>query len=167
MPDRKATGIFESLNGGMTWQQIGVIDVPGVLYDMAIAPYNPRIMLASLANIEPSGHYWTGKLFRSLDGGLTWQDWSTGASLSFGFFWPLAMDELGRAYAGFFAGVYRRGPLQASWEEYGLQNHLIQTLLYYPGSPPFLLAAGGTELWRLDLPLIQRSWLPLVAKVNQ
>ena len=162
LADHSATGIFESLNGGSTWRQIGLIDDPGVLYDMAIAPNNPRIMLVSVSKIEPGGHYWTGRLFRSLDGGATWQDWSTGAILTFGFYWPVAMNELGGAYAGFFTGVYRRGFYEASWEESGLENELlIKTLLYNPGPATFLLAAGE-GLYRLDLPPIQKLWLPIL-----
>ena len=76
----------------------------------------------------------------------------------------VAIDELNSSYLGSVNGVFQQQFSQTSWQPIGLQGQEIHSLVYYPGSAPFLLAVGGTELWRLDLPPIQRTWLPLVGK---
>jgi hypothetical protein len=161
LSDHKANGIFESLDGGITWQQIGLIDIQAVIYDLALDPANPHILLASLANFPQS----TGSLFLSQDGGVTWQDVSAGAPFlpRHGWPWPVALDQLGFGFMGSNNGVYHRHP-QESWQSYGLQGYRVRTLVYQPGLSPFLLAAGDTNLWRLDLPVIRQTWLPLVGK---
>jgi photosystem II stability/assembly factor-like uncharacterized protein len=156
----KAIAIFQSLDSGTTWQRIGLIDVYAALGDLAIAPRNNQVMAASLENFQSQKNW----VFRSLNGGVTWEDWSTGLPAWFG--WdeklPLVMDELGSSYLGTSDGVYRRLPSQSAWVQYGLQGYSIRALFYRPGPAPMLLAAGKDGLWRLDLPPIRWTWLPLV-----
>ncbi len=162
--DSKAIAIFQSLDSGKAWRQIGLIDVYAVLDDLVIAPQNKRVMAASLVNYQTSNIM----VYRSLDGGVTWENWSTG--LPAWFDWddklPLAMDELGSAYLGTSDGVYRRLPSQPAWVSYGLQGYSIRALVYHTGPAPMLLAAGGGGLWRLDLPPIRWTWLPLVREAG-
>jgi len=159
IPTGKGIGIFESLTGGISWEQTGQIDMNEALAALAIDPQNCHIMTAVLVD------YWnkTGWIFRSLDGGTTWQDWSQGAPL-FGFEWHLVMDELGSAYYGTTAGVYRRQYSQNAWETLGLPDSEIHALVYQIGPAPFLFAAAYSGLWRLDFPPIQRTWLPSVGR---
>ena len=155
----QAEGIFQSLDGGSNWQQIGQIDVYGTHLDLAIDPQNRMHIIATL-DLFRQVHWF----FRSLDGGVTWQDETLDLPVTAGMGLSVAIDEFHSSYLGTENGVFQKRFSQTSWQPIGLQGQGIYALDYYPGSPPFLFAAGGTQLWRLDLPPIQRTWLPLVGK---
>ncbi len=81
---------------------------------------------------------------------------------------PPVIDELGTTYAGTNEGVYRRLPTQTAWEPFWLDLLLmraIHAITYSPGPAPKLLAATEHVLWRLDLPPIQHTWLPVIGSV--
>lgn len=61
-------GIFKTINGGMTWTQIGTAQLNVAVARIAIRPASTQILLAAtdfLPNREP-------ELWRSLDGGANW-----------------------------------------------------------------------------------------------
>jgi photosystem II stability/assembly factor-like uncharacterized protein len=159
----KALAFFQSLNSGASWQQIGMIDLYAILDDLVINYPRKSVMEVSLTE------YISGQrmVYRSLDGGVTWDDWSTGLPASqFNYpRYPLAVDELGSTYEGTVDGVYTRQLNDPSWSTYGLQGNLIRALVYRSGTAPALLAVTSDGLWRHDLSPIQRTWLPLIGQV--
>lgn len=73
-PDR---GVYRSGDGGKNWEKVLYIDAEHGVADMDINPVNPNIVFASMWRFERKP--WTfvsgstrGGVFRSIDGGLTW-----------------------------------------------------------------------------------------------
>lgn len=71
-------GVYRSTDGGDTWQQVlGISDDAGIA-DLELDPFNPRVLYAAAWRVERKP--WTlidgsdeGGLFRSTDGGDTWE----------------------------------------------------------------------------------------------
>jgi len=76
-------GVFMSTNGGKTWEKVLFTDDRHGVADMDINPQNPNIVYAGMWRFERKP--WTffsgdeeGGVFRSLDGGYTWQKLTEG-----------------------------------------------------------------------------------------
>ncbi len=71
-------GIFRSTDGGDTWQHVLSISDDAGVADLELDPFNPRVLYAAVWRVERKP--WTlidgsdeGGLFRSTDGGDTWE----------------------------------------------------------------------------------------------
>jgi photosystem II stability/assembly factor-like uncharacterized protein len=71
-------GVFRTGDGGKSWQQVLFADQNTGCSDLAMDPSNPRILFAGMWQLEM--HTWSrtsggpgGGLYKSTDGGLTWQ----------------------------------------------------------------------------------------------
>ena len=64
------TGMYKSINGGLTWTNIGLTDT-GTIGRVLVHPTNPNIVY-----VAASGHEWTGNdqrgVYKTIDGGKTW-----------------------------------------------------------------------------------------------
>ena len=64
------TGMYKSINGGLTWTNIGLTDT-GTIGRVLVHPTNPNIVY-----VAASGHEWTANdqrgVFKTTDGGKTW-----------------------------------------------------------------------------------------------
>ncbi|MEO6223386.1 MAG: hypothetical protein ABIP90_09055 [Vicinamibacterales bacterium] len=64
------TGVYKSINGGRTWQQMGLTDT-GTIGRVIVHPSNPNIVY-----VAASGREWTPNdmrgVFKTTDGGRTW-----------------------------------------------------------------------------------------------
>ncbi|MBP8273772.1 MAG: FKBP-type peptidyl-prolyl cis-trans isomerase, partial [Acidobacteria bacterium] len=64
------TGMYKSINGGLTWTQIGLTD-SGTIGRVLVHPTNSNIVY-----VAASGHEWTTNemrgVFKTIDGGRTW-----------------------------------------------------------------------------------------------
>jgi photosystem II stability/assembly factor-like uncharacterized protein len=100
------TGIYKSINGGLTWQHMGLTDT-GTIGRILVHPTNPLIVY-----VAASGHEWTANemrgVFKTTDGGKTWnkvfyRSPSTGAV-------DLVMDpkDPNTLYAGMWQRVRRK-----------------------------------------------------------
>ena len=76
-------GVFMSTNGGKTWEKVLYTDDRHGVADMDINPQNPNIVYAGIWRFERKP--WTffsgdeeGGVFRSIDGGYTWQKLTKG-----------------------------------------------------------------------------------------
>ena len=79
-PDR---GVFMTTDGGKTWQKTLYVDPSHGVSDMEIDPQNPNILYAALWRFERKPWTFTsgseqGGIFRSTDGGLTWNKLTNG-----------------------------------------------------------------------------------------
>ncbi len=123
-------GIYKSTDGGKSWQHLGLRDAQQI-GSIIVDPTNPdRVIVAALGH--PYGPNTERGVYRSLDGGLTWQrilyvDENTGAV-------QVAFDPQNAQiiYADLWAG--RQGP----WENGAWQG---------PGSGLFKSTDGGAS-WR-------------------
>ncbi len=95
------------------------------------------------------------------DGGETWQSWlpkpPAGGEGS-----KLEIDDFGGVYL--FSGYgYYRGINSADWTTLGgpIPGGIITGVLWR-GTTPFIVAARSDGLYRLNLPPIQKLWLPVV-----
>lgn len=71
-------GVFMSINGGKTWEKVLYTDDRHGVADMDINPLNPNILYAGMWHFERKPWTFTsgdeeGGVFRSIDGGYTWQ----------------------------------------------------------------------------------------------
>ena len=129
-------GVFKSTNGGVTWQRmntgLGVTFVEGLAIDAS----NPSTLAAVTGPL--SANPTVGGVFVTTNGGLTWQQKTSGMSgLLTG--WSVAIDPVqsGVMYAGTFAGIYRTANGGANWLPInsGLTNTFIDSIAVDPVTP--------------------------------
>ncbi len=65
-------GLYQTTNGGKTWQQVLYKDDATGANDIVIAPSNPEIMYASLWEVYPGINGKNSGVYRSNDGGKNW-----------------------------------------------------------------------------------------------
>ena len=68
----KNRGLYRTLNGGKTWQQVLYKDEMTGANDIVIAPSNSQIMYASLWEVYPGISGKNSGVYRSVDGGKNW-----------------------------------------------------------------------------------------------
>lgn len=68
----KNRGLYQTNNGGKTWQQVLYIDDATGANDIVIAPTNPKIMYASLWEVYPGTNGKNSGVYRSVNGGKNW-----------------------------------------------------------------------------------------------
>ncbi len=69
----KNRGLYRTINGGKTWQQVLYIDDATGANDIVIAPSNPKIMYASMWEMFPGISGKNSGVYRNKDGGKTWK----------------------------------------------------------------------------------------------
>src|SRR5262249_36376719 len=132
-PDR---GVFRTRDGGATWQKVLFKNENVGAADLAFDPQNSQVVYASLWNtgrppgsVSPPAYGPGGGLYKSTDGGTTWQQLTNG----------LPTEKLGRiglatsptnrsrVYAIVDAkegGLYRSDDSGATWEQISKENRL-------------------------------------------
>jgi photosystem II stability/assembly factor-like uncharacterized protein len=68
----KNRGLYRTVNGGKTWEQVIYIDEKTGVNDVVISKSNPKNMYASTWEIYPSISGKNSGIHRSIDGGKTW-----------------------------------------------------------------------------------------------
>jgi photosystem II stability/assembly factor-like uncharacterized protein len=68
----KNRGLYQTTNGGKTWQQVLYINDSTGANDIVIAPSNPKIMYASMWEVYPGISGKNSGVYRSTDGGKKW-----------------------------------------------------------------------------------------------
>ena len=68
----KNRGLYQTTNGGKTWQQVLYKNDSTGANDIVIAPSNPKIMYASLWEVYPGINGKNSGVYRSTDGGKKW-----------------------------------------------------------------------------------------------
>ncbi|MCG3157252.1 MAG: hypothetical protein DKINENOH_03884 [bacterium] len=150
-------GVFKSVDGGETWQS--VFDEQAVLPigDLAVDPNQPGVLYAGTGEAN-GGHnnFPGGGVFKSSDGGMTWQFLGLAATTSIG---RLLVDPSNSqrvfvaAIGDYFAkdadrGVYRSDDAGASWQKVLFINDStgVIDLVINPENPAILFAAAWERI---------------------
>ncbi len=137
-------GIYRSSDGGKTWQQVHRVSDDAGATDLAMDPSNPRILFAAywhhrrtpwkITSGGPPGVLGSG-IWRTLDGGDTWQQMSEGL--------PKEMGKIGVAISGARServwamveaeegGLFRSDDGGKSWQRVNQERVLRGRAWYY------------------------------------
>jgi hypothetical protein len=161
------SGVFKSVDGGATWTHAsnGLPRYPGsadTAFDvlaLAIHPTNSDIAWASAVNLQDSINPRQGFVYKTIDGGATWTNASTGINTDADIR-ALLVDSgnpntLYASGAGSLANpglIYRSDDGGASWRSVsvGLPADSALTLHLDPFNPTLLYAGTNASLWQIE-----------------
>lgn len=134
-------GVFRSTDGGETWEKILYVDEHTGAIDLAMDPNNPRVLYAGFWQVSrtpwslDSGGPGSG-LYKSVDGGDTWEELSEGLPKGIKGKIGIAVSPVDsdRVYALVEAkdgGVYRSDDAGESWRRVNSDARLRQRAWYY------------------------------------
>ena len=140
----KERGVYRTLNGGETWEQVlYVADTIGAA-DLEFAPGNPEILYATMWRAERkpwtiiSGGFQAGGIYKSVDGGTKWKKVTKGLpeGLIGKIDLAVSADDPKRVYAVVEApsgegGLYRSDDWGESFYLVSTHNGLINRPFYY------------------------------------
>lgn len=138
-------GLFRSKDGGKTWQKILYRGPDAGAVDISMDPNNPRILFAT--TWQTRRNFWSlnsggpgSGLFRSLDGGDSWEELSGRNGLPNGLLGKLGVSvseaQSGRVYAlieaeGDKIGLYRTDDYGDNWIQVSQNRDLMHRPFYY------------------------------------
>jgi photosystem II stability/assembly factor-like uncharacterized protein len=138
-------GVFRTRDGGVTWENILFRDAESGAIDMSMDPSNPRILFAS--TWQTRRNFWNissggpgSALYRSNDGGDTWEDISAKPGLPGGMLGKIGVTispaRSGRVWAlveaeGDKTGLYRSDNGGESWTQVSSNRDLMHRPWYY------------------------------------
>ncbi|MCP4416895.1 MAG: glycosyl hydrolase [Chloroflexi bacterium] len=140
----KERGVFRSKDGGKTWEHVLFRSEKAGAVDLSIDPRNPRIIYATIWEAYRS--FWQissggpdSSLYRSLDGGDTWQEISHNKGLPKGLLGKMAVAaspaKSGRVWALIEAknkpGLYRSDDYGDKWELMSEKGELLGRAWYF------------------------------------
>ena len=136
-------GVFRSKDGGKTWEKILYESDKAGAVDLILDPNNPRIIYASTWQIQRNGYRMDSggpgsKLWRSFDGGDTWEEITKKSGLPGGVWGisgiaisPLNSDRIWVIIEHKKGGVYRSDDGGETWSYINSNNALRQRAWYY------------------------------------
>ena len=138
-------GVFRTKDGGKTWDKVLYRDADTGAVDISIDPNNPRIVFATLW--QTRRNFWNlssggpgSGLFRSMDGGDTWEEISGAAGLPARPLGKLGVSvspaRSGRVFAlieaiGEKTGLYRSDDHGRRWTQVSSHRDLMHRPWYY------------------------------------
>ncbi|ESY85942.1 glycosyl hydrolase [Mesorhizobium sp. LNHC220B00] len=138
-------GVFRSKDGGKTWQKVLYRNPDAGAVDISMDPHNPRILFATIWQMRRS--FWNlssggpgSGIFRSLDGGDSWEELSRLNGLPGGVLGKIGVSvseaQRGRVYALFEAegdntGLYRTDDYGDRWMKVSQNRDLMHRPFYY------------------------------------
>ena len=136
-------GVFRSTDGGENWERVLFVSDKAGAVDLSIAPNNPRIIYASIWEAYRSFHMMSSGgedsgIWRSLDGGDSWENISANKGLPAGILGKVGIAaspaQSGRVYALVEheeGGMYRSDDHGDSWNFVARNNDIISRAWYY------------------------------------
>ena len=136
-------GVFKSVDGGATWRHVLFVSDKAGAVDLSIDPLNPRIIYASIWEAYRNFHMISSGgedsgIWRSMDGGDTWQNISAHRGLPDGILGKVGIAaspaQSGRVYALIEhedGGMYRSDDYGDSWRYVARNNDIISRAWYY------------------------------------
>ncbi len=138
-------GVYRTRNGGADWEQVLTLSDTIGFSDLELAPYRPDIIYAATWRAERKP--WTiisggreGGIYRSADGGDTWQAVFTGAELPSGLIGKIDLAvspaDPRRVYALIEApqgegGLFRSDDRGENWRRVSTKKELLDRPFYY------------------------------------
>ncbi len=135
-------GVFRSEDGGASWEKVLHVSEKTGCHDVSMDPNNPRILYAVAWQVQRYPHIlWSGGeesgLWRSFDGGDTWEDITRNYGLPQGILGKAGIvaspAQPGRVYAVIEAedgAVFRSDDYGDTWER-GSEQSLLRTRPWY------------------------------------
>ena len=138
-------GVYRSKDGGCTWQKVLYRNADAGAVDLSMDPTNPRILYAGFWNARRSfWHLHSGGpgsgLWRSMDGGDTWEELSGRGGLPGGLLGKHGVSasaaRAGRVYAlveaeGDKTGMWRSDDHGSNWVQVSSHRDLMHRPWYY------------------------------------
>jgi photosystem II stability/assembly factor-like uncharacterized protein len=137
-------GVYRSNDGGQTWKRILYINDQAGAADLVLDPNNPRIMYASTWNMKRNGYRMDSggpdsKLWKSTDGGDTWENLSTKQGMPKGTNGIIGVTVSPKNSNRVWAiienqeapGVYRSDDAGKTWARINQDRALLQRAWYY------------------------------------
>ena len=138
-------GVYRSKDGGRTWKKVLYRNADAGAVDLSMDPTNPRILYAGFWNARRSfWHLHSGGpgsgLWRSVDGGDTWEELSGRGGLPGGLLGKHGVSasaaRAGRVYAlveaeGDKTGMWRSDDFGANWVQVSSHRDLMHRPWYY------------------------------------
>jgi photosystem II stability/assembly factor-like uncharacterized protein len=144
--------MFESLDGGQNWSRFAHLGSGDdyVLDHIVIDPQNPDLMFVSAWSVEDQK---AGDLFRSSDGGKTWEALSAMRGKSIRAL-AIAASDSKVLTAGALDGVYRSTDSGQKWERISPAGHAeikdIESIAVDPKNPNVVYAGTWHLAWKTD-----------------
>lgn len=139
----KTRGVYRSLDGGKSWEKLLYVSDKAGAGDLILDPNNPRIIYASTWQMKRNGYRMDSggpdsKLFKSTDGGDTWEDISKRTGLPDGPWGivgiavsPLNSNRIWTIIEAADGGVFRSDDGGTSWKKVNENRALRQRAWYY------------------------------------
>ncbi|TMM59509.1 glycosyl hydrolase [Maribacter algarum] len=136
-------GVFRSSDGGTTWEKILYESDKAGAGDLVIDPNNPRVLYAATWQMKRNGYRMDSggpdsKLFKSTDGGDTWNDISKLPGLPKGPWGivgiavsPVDSNRIWTIIEADEGGVYRSDDAGKTWKKVNQNRALRQRAWYY------------------------------------
>ncbi|MEM7118200.1 MAG: glycosyl hydrolase [Chloroflexota bacterium] len=136
-------GVFKSTDGGQSWRKVLYKSDKAGAVDLVIDPTNPRILYASIW--ETYRNFWhmssggeDSGLYKSTDGGETWQEISANLGLPSGLWGKVGVTaspaKAGRVWAlieNKDGGLFRSEDGGATWQRVSKKADLLSRAWYY------------------------------------
>ena len=140
-------GVFRTVDGGATWQHLTRGLPPSLVEGLTVVadPVSPQIVYAVLS--ETNGT--TSRVFKSVTGGTTWNDISSGA-LNGRFVYKLVVAPSSHRtlYAGTYGGVFKSTDGGGSWQATTLAGFDVHDLAVHPSLPGTVYAGTRGGVFR-------------------
>jgi photosystem II stability/assembly factor-like uncharacterized protein len=160
-------GVFRSCDGGVSWEKVLYRGADAGAVDISMDPNNPRILFATCWQTRRSfWHLSSGGpgsgLFRSTDGGDSWEEISRTPGLPQGTLGKLGVSvspaRTGRVWvlieaSGDSAGLYRSDDYGARWTQVSSNRDLLHRPWYYihlfaDTRDPETIYVANLQLWK-------------------